>query len=101
MQKLDRAILVALNYQGNYESCKLSLDELEELAKAVQIKTVDKVIQSNDKIEPKFFIGSGKVLEIKQMIDILNVDMVIFDDTLSPAQIRNLEEALDVQIFDR
>nr|WIF88417.1 hypothetical protein QOL21_08235 [Acholeplasma laidlawii] len=101
MQKLDRAILVALNYQGNYEACEQSLDELEELAKAVQIKTVDKVIQSNDKIEPKFFIGSGKVLEIKQMIDILNVDMVIFDDTLSPAQIRNLEEALEVQIFDR
>src|SRR5690554_4310085 len=101
MQKLDRAILVALNYQGNYEACEQSLDELEELAKAVQIKTVDKVIQSNDKIEPKFFIGSGKVLEIKQMIDILDVDMVIFDDTLSPAQIRNLEEALEVQIFDR
>ena len=46
MQKLDRAILVALNYQGNYEACEQSLDELEELAKAVQIKTVDKVIQS-------------------------------------------------------
>ena len=53
------------------------------------------------KLNQSFFIGSGKVLEIKQMIDILNVDMVIFDDTLSPAQIRNLEEALEVQIFDR
>src|SRR5690554_7412352 len=101
MQTLDRAILVALNYRSDVEFTKQSVDELEELAKAVDIKTIDKVIQSNDKIEPKFFIGSGKVLEIKQMIDILNVDMVIFDDTLSPAQIRNLEEALEVQIFDR
>lgn len=101
MQKLDRAILVALNFQGNLEQTKHSLNELEELAKAIEIKTVDKVVQTLDAIEPKYFIGSGKVLEIKQMIDILNIDMVIFDDTLSPAQIRNLEETLDVQIFDR
>lgn len=101
MQTLDRAILVALNFQNNLELTKQSVDELEELAKAVQIKTVDKVIQSSDSIDPRYFIGSGKVLEIKQMVDILNADMVIFDDTLSPAQIRNLEETLEVQIFDR
>jgi len=101
MQTLDRAILVALNYRSDVEFTKQSVDELEELAKAVDIKTIDKVIQSSDTIDPKYFIGSGKVLEIKQMIDILNIDMVIFDDTLSPAQIRNLEEMLEVQIFDR
>src|SRR5690554_3314173 len=101
MQTLDRAILVALNYRSDVEFTKQSVDELEELAKAVDIKTIDKVIQSSDTIDPKYFIGSGKVLEIKQMIDILNIDMVIFNDTLSPAQIRNLEETLEVQIFDR
>lgn len=101
MQKLDRAILVALNYKTSIASTIESIDELEALAAAVKIKTVEKVIQSSDSIEPKYFIGSGKVLEIKQMIDVLNIDMVIFDDTLSAGQIRNLEETLDVQIYDR
>lgn len=101
MQKLDRAILVALNYKTSIASTTESIDELEALAAAVKIKTVEKVIQSSDSIEPKYFIGSGKVLEIKQMIDVLNIDMVIFDDTLSAGQIRNLEETLDVQIYDR
>src|SRR5690554_2244812 len=101
MQKLDRAILVALNYKTPMASTMEPIDELEALAAAVKIKTVEKVIQSSDSIEPKYFIGSGKVLEIKQMIDVLNIDMVIFDDTLSAGQIRNLEETLDVQIYDR
>lgn len=101
MQKLDRAILVALNYKTSIASTIESIDELESLAAAVKIKTVEKVIQSSDSIEPKYFIGSGKVLEIKQMINVLNIDMVIFDDTLSAGQIRNLEETLEVQIYDR
>ncbi|WP_025724941.1 GTPase HflX [Acholeplasma granularum] len=101
MQKFDKAILVALNYQGTLNFTKQSINELEELAKACNIETVEKVIQTLNQIEPKYFIGSGKVLEIKQMVDLYEIDMVIFDDTLSPAQIRNLEKALEVQIYDR
>lgn len=101
MQKLDRALLVGANYKVDYVLTKQSVDELEELALACNIKTIDKVIQSIDVIDSRYLIGSGKVLEIKKMIDVLNIDIVIFDDTLSAGQLRNLEKELDVQVIDR
>ncbi len=101
MQKIDRALLVALNYTSDLELTKQSIDELEELASTLDIKTVDKMIQTLEAIDPRYFIGSGKVLEIKNMIDILKLDMIIFDDTLSASQLRNLEKALEIQIIDR
>lgn len=101
MQKLDRALLVALNYRTSYELTKESVEELHELAMACNIKPVDSVIQSSDSIDPRFYIGSGKVEEIKKMIDVLNIDLVIFDDTLSAGQLRNLEKHLEIQIMDR
>ncbi|VEU83075.1 GTPase HflX [Acholeplasma hippikon] len=101
MQTLDRALLVALNYRTSLQITKESVDELEELALACNIKTIDKVIQSSDSIDPRYYIGSGKVEEIKKMIDVLNIDLVIFDDTLAAGQLRNLEKYLDVQVIDR
>ncbi len=101
MQQQDRALLVALNYREPLKKTQTSIDELEELAKAVGILTIDKVVQSSDSIDPRYFVGSGKILEIKKMIDVLNVNMVIFDDTLSAGQLRNIEKTLEVQIMDR
>ncbi len=101
MQKQDRALLVALNYRENIKKTQTSIDELEELARAVGILTIDKVIQSSESIDPRFLVGSGKIQEIKKMIDVLNIDIVIFDDTLSAGQLRNIEKTLEVQIMDR
>jgi len=98
--KQDRALLVGLNF-NNETNTEYYLNELEKLAEAVGIKTVDKIIQNAKSISPKFYIGSGKVLEIKHMIDILDISVVIFDDPLSPAQLNNLEKTLDVQVIDR
>lgn len=98
---IDRAILVGLDLDIPGINQKKSLDELEQLALALDIKTVDKVIQASSKIYPKYYVGSGKVLEIKKAVEVLKASMVIFDDPLSPAQIKNLEEVLDVQILDR
>lgn len=98
--KQDRALLVGLNF-NNETNTEYYLNELEKLAEAVSIKTVDKIIQNAKSISPKFYIGSGKVLEIKHMIDILDISVVIFDDPLSPAQLNNLEKTLDVQVIDR
>ena len=98
---LDRAILVGLDLNIPGVNQEQSLDELEQLALALNIKTVDKVIQNSKRVYPKYYIGSGKVLEIKKAIEVLEATMVIFDDPLSPAQIKNLEEVLDVQIIDR
>ena len=98
---MDKAILVGLNTIQNEELIKKSIDELEHLALALDIKTKDKVIQNAKKISPKYYIGSGKVQEVKKMIEILDIDIVIFDDTLSPAQLKHLEKELDVQVIDR
>jgi GTP-binding protein HflX len=98
---MDQAILVGLNVDQNEQGVRKSLDELEHLALALGIKTKEKVLQNAKNITPKYYIGSGKVLEIKKMIEVLDVDMVIFDDTLSPAQLKHLEKDLDTQIMDR
>ncbi|HHW79553.1 MAG TPA: GTPase HflX [Acholeplasmataceae bacterium] len=99
--KQDRAILVGLELNNSSINTEHSLIELENLALALNIKTISKVVQKANKIMPKYYIGSGKVLELKKQIEILNIDIVIFDDPLSPAQIVNLENALDCQIIDR
>ncbi|MFA5526034.1 MAG: GTPase HflX [Acholeplasmataceae bacterium] len=98
---MDQALLVGLAYQSSYEETMASLIELEHLALALDIKTVDKVIQNAKEITPRTYVGSGKATEIKQMITVHDIDIVIFDDTLSPAQIKHLESDLDVQVIDR
>ena len=98
---MDQALLVGLSYKETTEETMNSLIELEHLADALGIKTKDKIVQNAKQITPRFYIGSGKVQEIKTMIAVLDIDIVIFDDTLSPAQIKNLEKELEVQIIDR
>ncbi|MBU1093132.1 MAG: GTPase HflX [Firmicutes bacterium] len=98
---MDQALLVGLSYKESTEETESSLNELEHLALALQIKTKDKIIQNAKVISPKYYIGSGKVAEIKKMIEVLDIDIVIFDDTLSPAQLKNLEKELDIQVIDR
>ncbi|HPG43782.1 MAG TPA: GTPase HflX, partial [Acholeplasmataceae bacterium] len=98
---MDQALLVGLAYKTSVEDTMNSLVELEHLALAVNIQTKDKVIQSAKEITPRTYIGTGKVQEIKQMINVLDITIVIFDDTLSPAQLKNLEKELEVQVIDR
>lgn len=98
---MDQAILVGLSYTETTEETIHSLNELEHLALALGIQTKDKIVQNAKAISPRYYIGSGKVLEIKKMIEVLDIDIVIFDDTLSPAQIKNLEQTLEVQVIDR
>lgn len=96
---MDKALLVGLD-SGKY-NIEDSLNELENLAKALKIDVVEKVSQKREKPSVSTYLGTGKVKEIKQIIEMLEVNIAIFDDELSPAQIRNLEKLLDVQIIDR
>lgn len=98
---MDQAILVGINLNGQYEDALESLDELKHLALALDIETKEIVLQNVNKISPRYYIGSGKVKEIKTMIDVMNIDIIIFDDPLSPAQLKNLENELEVQVMDR
>ncbi|OPJ63568.1 GTPase HflX [Clostridium oryzae] len=78
-----------------------SLDELEQLALACNVKVVDKIFQRRNKIDTAFYIGSGKVKEVQLIGQTLNANMLIFDDELSGSQVRNLEDSSGFKVIDR
>lgn len=77
------------------------LNELEQLARTAGATVTDRVTQSLSSINPATFIGSGKVKEIKRLAAERDSDLVIFDDDLSPVQVRNIEQQLDCKLLDR
>jgi len=96
----ERVILVAVSTEDEKDT-RASLDELEELVKTAGAVTVDKIIQNRVRIHPGTYLGKGKIEEIKDRIWELDATGIVCDDELSPAQLRNLEEALDTKIMDR
>ena len=96
----ERVILVAVS-TGDEKDARASLDELEELVDTAGAVTVDKIIQNRERIHPGTYLGKGKIEEIKERIWELDATGVVCDDELSPAQLRNLEEALDTKVMDR
>ena len=78
-----------------------SLQELRQLAETAGIEVVCETIQPRNMPNPTYFIGEGKVEELKPLIEELDADAIIFDEELSPAQDRNLEQTLDVATIDR
>lgn len=96
----ERLILVGVSLNDK-DDTEESLDELEELAKTAGATTVVKVIQNREKIHPGTYIGKGKIDEIRSLIDIYNATGVVCDDELSPAQISNLENELNIKVIDR
>ena len=80
---------------------KDTLDELALLADTAGAEVVGRLMQARASIDPAFFIGKGKAEELTQLSKDLKADVVIFDDDLSPAQVQNLEELLELKIIDR
>ncbi|HYR42781.1 MAG TPA: GTPase HflX [Terriglobia bacterium] len=78
-----------------------ALDELRELAVSAGARIIGEVIQRRDRPDPATFIGKGKVEELREEVLVEGVDLVIFDDELSPSQAKNLQEALDTKVVDR
>lgn len=77
------------------------LDELALLADTAGAEVMERIIQEKSVIEPAFYIGRGKVEYLARRVTELNVDVVIFDDDLSPAQTRNLERECNTKVIDR
>lgn len=90
----EKAILVG-------SDTRESLEELAELTKACDIPVLTKVYQGRSKIDPAFYIGRGKVLEIAHLRQTERANVVIFDDELSGSQVRNLENAIGAKVIDR
>ena len=93
----ERAVLVgALVASQDVEEAEWSLDELEALADTAGADSVDRVVQRRDSPDPATYLGKGKAKEIVEIAGTLDADMLIFDDELTPAQGRNLEEIAGV-----
>lgn len=99
----ERALLVGVDWRTNSWPIDRSLDELERLANTAGAEAVARLTQKLDKPIPKSFIGSGKVDELVRMVHSMDIDVVIFDDELSPSQQSYLEKAVGnpVKIIDR
>lgn len=94
-----KAILVAVQYDHMYYDLDVSIEELKELTRACHIEVKDVVIQNLSQISSQYYIGKGKVEEISKLLD--EDDIVIFNEELSPLQIKNLTDALQVEVSDR
>ncbi|NVO08900.1 MAG: GTPase HflX [Bacteroidales bacterium] len=101
-RKAETAILIGVILQRQTEEdIRDYLDELEFLAETAGAKTMKRFLQKVDAPNPKTFIGSGKVLEIKEYVEQNEIDLVIFDDELTPTQLRNLEHEFERKVLDR
>jgi len=107
---LNTAVLVALGNARETELTKEHLDELAFLAETAGIKTLKRFVQSLPQPDPRSFVGKGKLAEIKDYVQTNQVRNVIFDEDLSPSQLRNLERELNpkdaeegqqIKIYDR
>jgi len=99
---LKKAVLVALaSSRQSYEKTEEYTEELAFLATTLGVQTIGKFIQKLDRPDPRTFIGKGKLEDIEAFVKDQQADIVIFDDDLSPSQLRNLEEVLECQIYDR
>lgn len=96
----ERVVLLAIT-SGDEEEVQRSLDELGELAKTAGAEVVTRVVQSRTAPDRATYIGSGKIEEVKEVMYTLDANGVICDDELSPAQMRNLQEALGAKVMDR
>lgn len=96
----EQAILVSVDLD-NGANIQDEIKELENLADACDIDTVGTLIQNLEETNPRTYIGTGKIEELKTMIASLDATLVIFNDELTPAQIENLEDILEISIFDR
>lgn len=107
--KVERALLVALNhYTSRYYSRDIDdevveehLSELEELASTAGAETIKKIAQVKYSADPAYYIGKGKVEELSRLVEANDIDVIIFDDDLSPVQLRNLEKLINKKIVDR
>jgi len=97
----DKAILVGIYGSRDAVDIELSLDELGELAATAGVEVVSRLTQPRDKASGATYIGKGKVEELVRLVDMHDPDLVIFNDELTPAQMRNLSKQLAPAVIDR
>jgi GTP-binding protein HflX len=97
-----KAVLVGLvTLERRAQEVEEYLEELQFLAETAGVQPVGQFTQKLDQPHPKYFVGSGKLREIGNYIEQKNIDLVIFDDELSPSQLRNIERQVQCRVLDR
>jgi len=98
--RAERAVLLytLLHKDKNDEA---PLEELKSLAKTAGAKVFDSVVQRRRKVDPSYYIGKGKVSQLAELCKDKEIDVVICDDDLAPAQVSNLEKIIDTKVIDR
>lgn len=99
-EEQERVILVGVALE-HIDSVQDSLDELEQLVETAGAVTVEKMIQNREQIHPATYLGRGKLEELRERLAFHNATGVVCDDELSPAQMKNLEQALQTKVMDR
>ena len=97
---MEKAFLVGVNLNDG-DDYLLSLEELGELAKACDMEVAGKAVQALPEVHKAFYIGTGKVDEVRELAIECDADVIIFDNSLSPMQLRNLQERLEKPVMDR
>lgn len=99
-QLQERGVLVGVNLR-NDRNFDYSMEELANLASALNVEVVGKVTQNLERVTPSHYVGTGKIEEIITFAKETDANLVIFNDELSPSQIRNLERDLEMKVIDR
>lgn len=102
--KIERAVLAGLSancMEPEERSTETSMEELAALVETAGGKALGMLIQNRATPDPRSFIGDGKVAELKAFIDMNDIDLAVFDNELSPSQMRVLSEDLGVKVLDR
>lgn len=99
-KETERVILVGV-CTSEQEDTMNSLEELEDLAKTANARTVGRLLQNREQIHPATYIGKGKLEELKDLLWELDATGIICDDELSPVQMKNLQDELDTKVMDR
>lgn len=99
-KEIERVILVGVDVNSS-QDIESSLDELQELVQTAGAESVARLVQNREQFHPGTYIGSGKIMELKELIITTKATGIVCDDELTSAQLRNLEELLDTKIMDR
>ncbi len=100
--QIDKAVLVGVINQGQDEKqVEEYLDELAFLTETAGALPVRRFVQKLEKPNPKTFVGTGKINEIAQYVEEHEINLLIFDDELSPSQLRNIEKIINARVLDR
>ncbi len=97
---MTKVLLVGVNTQSD-DNYQISMEELKGLAEACDMESVGMVVQNMPMIHKSLYIGTGKVAEVRELADELGAELVLFNDSLTPSQLKNLQDETGVSVMDR